>query len=189
MPPRIHRHKVFLSRHDSDRKYVDRFVEMMADHIVDRSVHDDDIDDRNLPIDEIRRRIRDDFIADATVTVVLIGPCTWQRKHVDWEISASLTDTRKNPRCGLLGLRLPSSPDFRNEVYDPHLIPPRLWDNCRGKDPFAKVYRWSGSTNQVNSIRRWIDQAFRRRSGTPPNNSRRQYRNNRRGNCSTGWQG
>ena len=183
------RHKVFVSFHEQDIKYRDRFVEMMGGFIVDKSVHDDDIDDRNLHLDEVRRRIRDNFIADASVTVVLIGPCTWQRKHVDWEISSSLTKTRRNPRCGLLGIRLPHHTDFRNEEINPHLMPPRLWDNCQGKEPYAKVYRWSGSENEVNRIRGWIDQAFRRRNRTPhPKNSRIQFANSRRGNCSRGWQ-
>ncbi len=43
---------------------------------IDKSVSPGDIHDGNLPLDEIRRRIRDDHIADATVTIVLIGPCT-----------------------------------------------------------------------------------------------------------------
>ena len=169
---------MFVSRHNDDCKYMDRFVEMMGQSIVDQSVHDDDINDTQLHLDEIRRRIRDDFIADASVTLVLIGCCTWQRKHVDWEISASLTDTRKNDRCGLLGLRLPYHPDSKNEEYNPRFIPPRLWDNCQGQDPYAMVHRWSGSSNQVNAIRRWIDQAFQRSRGTPPHNSRPQFGRN-----------
>ena len=47
------------------------------------------------------------------MTIVLIGPCTWQRKHVDWEIGASLRKTRKNSRCGLLGILLPNHPDYK----------------------------------------------------------------------------
>ena len=86
---------------------------MMKGYIVDKSVHDEDIDDVNLSIETIRQRIRDNFISDTTVTVALIGPCTWQRKHVDWEISASLIERSNNPRCGLLGLILPNHPDFR----------------------------------------------------------------------------
>ena len=68
MPPRIHRRKVFINFHEQDMKYRDRLVKMMGDSIVDKSVHDDDIEDRNVRLDEIRRLIRDDFIADASVT-------------------------------------------------------------------------------------------------------------------------
>ena len=100
------RHKVFISYHVDDQEDKDRFAQMMENDIVDKSVKDDDIDDTNLKVETIRQKIRDDYIADATVTVVLIGPCTWQRKHVDWEIGSSLRDTKKNPRCGLLGILL-----------------------------------------------------------------------------------
>ena len=50
---------------------------MMQGYILDKSVDTGDIVRCNLPLDEVRRRIRDVYIADATVTVVLIGFCTW----------------------------------------------------------------------------------------------------------------
>ena len=184
--PRTKKHKVFISFHVDDQKYKKRFVRMMGNNIVDKSVKDDDIDDTNLKVSRIRQIIRDDFIANATVTVVLIGPCTWKRKHVDWEIGSSLRETKKNPRCGLLGILLPDHPDFDKEDYDPHLIPPRLADNDEGKAPYARIYGWS---KQTSDIRRWIRQAFERREEIPyPDNSREQFKHNRRGRCSRGWQ-
>ena len=187
--PQTPRHKVFISFHHKDQKYKALFVRMMEGNVVDKSVEDGDIDDQNIKTTTIRQKIRDEFIADATVTVVLIGPCTWQRKHVDWEISSSLRDTEKNLRCGLLGIWLPAHPDFGKEEYAPHLIPPRLADNCKGDDPYARIHRWSGSPNEVNRVRQWIYQAFQRRKRTPdPNNKRRQFRDNRKGKCSRGWQ-
>ena len=188
--PRQRRHRVFISyHHQEDQEYKDRFVRMMSGHLVDRSVETGDIVDHDLSVDEIRRRIRDEYIADATVTVVLIGRCTWQRKHVDWEISASLIDTDHNDRCGLLGIRLPTHTDFSDAEYNPRLIPPRLAANCEGNDPFAAVHRWSGSDNQVNRVRQWIDDAFSRRGRQPdPDNRYRLFARNRQTDCSRGWQ-
>lgn len=182
--PQTPRHKVFISFHHDDQKYKDRFVQMMQGDVVDKSVEDGDIDDQNKT-ETIRRRIRDDFIADATVTVVLIGPCTWQRKHVDWEIGSSLRDTEKNPRCGLLGILLPNHPNFGARTFNRRLIPPRLADNRTRNDSYALIYDWE---SQATNIRKWIHQAFLRRDGTPPNNSREQFSRNRSGNCSAGWQ-
>ena len=184
--PQTKRHKVFISFHHDDQKYKDRFVKMMGDNIIDRSVDVGDIVDSNLPLDEVRQRIRDNFIADATVTIVLVDRYTWKRKHVDWEIGSSLRDTEQNPRCGLLGILLPKHPDLGKEEYDPHLIPPRLADNCDGNDPYACLCDWS---NQAMEMRRWIHRAFKRRKRTPnPNNKRPQFRDNRKGKCSKGWQ-
>ncbi|MYB50475.1 MAG: hypothetical protein F4X72_14625 [Dehalococcoidia bacterium] len=187
---RTRRHKVFVSyHHQEDQDYKDRFVRMMSDYIVDKSVNTGDIVDQNLPTDEIRRRIRDEYIADATVTVVLIGRCTWRRKHVDWEISASLIDTSHNDRCGLLGIRLPTHTDFGEAEHNPRLIPPRLAANCEGSYPFAAVRRWSGSEYEVNRIRQWIDEAFSRRRRQPdPDNSYTMFGDNRHTDCSLGWQ-
>lgn len=183
------RRRVFISyHHQEDQEYKDRFVQMMSGHILDKSVSTGDIIDQGLPVEEIRRRIRDEYIVDATVTVVLIGHCTWQRKHVDWEISASLIDTAHNDRCGLLGIRLPTHTDFRNTEYNPRLIPPRLAYNCEGNDPFAVVHRWSGSENEVNRVRQWIDEAFSRRDRQPdPHNSYPLFANNRQTDWALGW--
>ena len=100
---RFPRRKVFISFYNDDQDYKDRFVQKARNVIVDKSVDTGRIDDTSLKVATIRQRIRDDYIRDATVTIVLIGPCTWQRKHVDWEIGSSLRKTKKNPRCGLLG--------------------------------------------------------------------------------------
>ena len=181
------RHKVFVSFHHEDQAYKDLFVRMMGDDIVDKSVEDGDIDDSNIKTETIRQNIRDDFIADATVTIVLIGPRTWQRKHVDWEIGSSLRDTKKNSRCGLLGILLPNHPDFGTGKYRPHLIPPRLADNCGDDDPYVSIYNWPGQ-QATDNIRQWIHKAFKRRDGTPPDNSRDQFGRNRTGSCSDGWQ-
>lgn len=178
------RHRVFVSFHHDDQPYKDLFVAMMGEDFVDESVGDGDIDD-TLPPDRIRQIIRDDYIRDATVTVVLIGPCTWQRRHVDWEIGSSLRHTRLNARCGLLGILLPDHPNALEGKYNPRLVPPRLADNGDSQDKYASVYDWSSDTTQV---RQWIDIAFERRNGTPPNNSRDQFRRDRRGDCSVGWQ-
>ena len=110
--PQTNKHKVFISFHHEDQTYKNQFVQMMGKDLVDKSVEDGDIDDDRLLTETIRQKIRDDFITEATVTVVLIGPCTWQRKHVDWEIGSSLRDTKKNSRCGLLGILLPDHPNY-----------------------------------------------------------------------------
>ena len=172
----IPRHKVFISFHHEDQFYKNLFVEILGDDIVDKSVEDGDIDDSDLTTDEIRRKIRNDFIQDATVTVVLVGPCTWQRKHVDWEIGSSLQKTKRNPRCGLLGIWLPNHPDYEKEKYKPCLLPPRLADNYKGNDSYAQIYDWSP---QTSDIRCWIHRAFERRNRTAPNNGRPQFKQNR----------
>ena len=179
------RHRVFISFHHDDQAYKDWFLQIMGDDVVDESVGDGDIDDGNLATETIRQYIRDRFIRDATVTIVLIGPCTWQRKHVDWEIGSSLRATSLNSRCGLLGIILPNHPNAGAPNYYHKLIPPRVADNVVGQNPYALVYNWS---NNSTEIRNWIHRAFDRRPGTPPDNSRQQYRNNRSGLCTSGWQ-
>ena len=185
------RHKVFISYyHEDDQEYKDRLVQALDSRAIDKSVSPGDIHDENLPLDEIRRRIRDDHIADATVTIVLIGPCTWQRKHVDWEISASLVDRPNNQRCGLVGLLLPTHPDHprRPEERNPRLIPPRLARNIGDANDFTVMYDWPRS-GLARKILPRIHTAHLRRNETPwPDNGLVMFADNRSGDCSRGWQ-
>ena len=176
----VPKHKVFITFHHEDQKYKDQLTKMLEGSVVDKSVGDGDIDD-SLEAGTIRRKIRDEFIADATVTIVLVGKCTWQRKYVDWEIGSSLSNTKNNSKCGLLGILLPNHPNFPNEKYKSSLIPPRLADNCKNK--YAKIHDWTVSSH---SIQKYVDSAFTRRN-QKPDNSRPQFRQNKSGSCSQGW--
>src|SRR5213082_3323838 len=122
-----------------DLDYRRKFEELFHDRaevIVSRSVMDDEIDP-NDNTDNVRRIIRDKHLAQTSVTIVLVGARTWQRKHVDWEISATLTDTDLNTRSGLVGILLPTYPQYPR--YTGETIPPRLWDNLESE--YASVYR------------------------------------------------
>ena len=183
----IRRHNVFITYyHDQDQRAKDRFVRLMGNDFVDVSVDIGDIPYINQNTEATLQRIREDYIAQASVTVVLIGRCTWQRKYVDWEIAASLRETRTNLRCGLMGIVLPSHPDFERQCYRSHLTPPRLAANCDTDEPFASIYDWSGDSAR---IRGWIHRAFLRRKKQPdPDNSYPLFAGNRHTDCSRGWQ-
>ncbi|MDL2268919.1 TIR domain-containing protein [Desulfosarcina sp. OttesenSCG-928-A07] len=187
----IPRHKTFISFHHNDDYYKREFEKKWGeqfDGFISKAVNDGDINP-SLSTDSIRQKIRDDFIADATVTLVLVGQGTWRRKHVDWEIASSIRDTKRNPRTGLLGILLPSylerSPSSVNDLirfklteggsfYNPYTIPPRLHDNI--ECGFAKIYPWPSSPQDLRS---WIHEAFQRRDTCLPNNSRDSFANNR----------
>ena len=175
----VPRHKVFVSyHHESDQKYANMLRTALAGDMVDKSVHEDDIDDRNLKTATIRQKIRDEFIADASVTIVLIGPETYTRKHVDWEIGSSIRKTKKSTRCGLLGIILPNHPDYRKPRRD-FLIPPRLAANLKGNDSYAQIYNWPENDRLIR-IRKWIHKAYNRKDGTPPKNSLKPFGRNRK---------
>lgn len=182
----IPRHKVFISFHHGN-KFLDpacgeywkeRFERLFHDQyecLISRSVQDGDIQNW-ISTDSIRQKIRDNFISEATVTIVLIGPETWKRKHVDWEISSSIRDTFYNSRCGLFGILLPTYPDY-NPVYktfNEHTIPPRLWNNVQCG--YANIYLWN--ENPIN-IRTWIHEAFEKRNRIKPSNSYPMFKNNK----------
>ncbi|HNQ78128.1 MAG TPA: TIR domain-containing protein [Acidobacteriota bacterium] len=160
------KHKTFISyHHENDEDYKTLFRKMFADYyevFISMAVEEGDIDP-NLPSDTIRQKIRDEYLRDTTVTVVLVGSDTWRRKHIDWEISSSIRDTRLNPRSGLLGILLPTYPRASMTNYNPYTIPPRLYDNV--KCGYAKLHNW---TNNPDDIREWIQDAFDKRNAVEP---------------------
>jgi len=145
------------------------------DILVSKSVQIGDINP-NLPAERIRQKIRDEYLRDSTVTVVLIGSETWKRKHIDWEIGASIRQTQYNSRSGLLGIVLPTYPRVDSSKYTSKTIPPRLHDNIQCS--FAKIYNWS---DDPQKIQQWIHEAFERRSTINPDNSFPSFINNRSG--------
>lgn len=173
------RHKVFVSYHHArDQAYRDRFERLFAhDHDImeSRSVEIGDIPP-NLAIETVRQRIRDKYLRDSTVTVVLIGAETWQRKHVDWEIAFSIRHTEFNQRSGLLGILLPSYKKPAPGKYQRGTIPPRLHDNI--ECGFASIHDWSESPLEVS---KWIHAAFLRRNTVTPKNSLQMFADNRKG--------
>jgi hypothetical protein len=174
-----YRHNVFISyHHKNDEAYKIYFEQMfhtVYDILETKAVSDGDINPGNST-EYTRQLIRDNYIKDATVTVVLIGSETWKRKHVDWEVSSSLRDTQLNSRTGLVGIILPTYP--RNDLtkYDPHTVPPRLYDNIN--NGFATIYNWS---DDPGSVQAWIHDAFLKRKTALPDNNRPMFSQNRSG--------
>jgi len=162
------RHNVFVSyHHGNDQYYREKFENLFSntyDIMVSKSVQIGDINE-NLPTETIRQKIRDEYLRDSTVTVVLIGSETWKRKHVDWEIGSSIRQTQYNSRSGLIGILLPSYPRSDMTKYNQFTIPPRLADNL--DNGFAALYNWSDNPHKIQS---WIHDAFNKRNKIIPNN-------------------
>jgi len=103
--------KVFISyHHRNDQSYKQGLLTYNDTHgiFIDASVDIGDIDD-DLPSQAIRRIIRDQYLADSTVTILLVGTETKYRKHIDWEIKSSMIDGSVNKKSGILVITLPST--------------------------------------------------------------------------------
>ena len=72
------------------------------------SVDTGDISD-DLTDEQIRVKIRDEYLRDCRVTILLVGTETKYRKHVDWELYSSMHNTQLNKKSGILVILLPSA--------------------------------------------------------------------------------
>ena len=118
------------------------------------------------------RRIREEYLSNTTVTIVLIGECTKARKYVDWEIASSLRNDPVNGRSGLLGINMKS-------VGSRGLAPPRLYDNYDSKDKAGSYALYQTYPSTAQALRNAIQMAFDRRETQKPVNTRALFKYNR----------
>lgn len=192
----VPRHKVFISYyHHDDQIYKDILINMqelnsktwqLQSIFEDCSVHENEIDDTGLTSEQIRCIIRDEYIKDATVLILLCGQNTRKRKHIDWEIHAAMYDSDKNPQMGILVINLPTinqsvrastneekpllsdngnwfSLKTRQEFeqYYPYM-PSRIIDNFI-KDVPITVVEWNRAKGDPQILKQLIDNAYSRR--------------------------
>lgn len=103
-------HRVFISyHHANDQVYKEKLVRLAEanDIFMDWSVDLGDISD-DLTDQEIREKIRDEYLSDSSVTILLVGTETKNRKHIDWELYSSMFDGKVNKKSGVIVINLPT---------------------------------------------------------------------------------
>lgn len=156
------RRKCFISYHHADQEAVNQFVRdfqheqgSLIARGLGQEMTDDIIDSTNT--DYVMSQIRRRFLSDSTVTLVLLGKCTWARRYVDWEIQSSLRRGETTTPNGLLGIKLPSY--AANGSF-----PKRFNDNLRGEgqaDCYARHMPYPSSTQALVDA---IERAYERRT-------------------------
>ena len=199
------KHKVFISyHHDNDQWAKERLLELNSkyDIFIDGSVDTGDISD-DLSDEEIRKKIRDKYLRDTTVTILLVGTETKNRKHIDWELYSSMYDGKVNKKSGILVIQLPSinpqcitaahgnkekdnlyplitdwiSIDTRDEYERQYpYLPERIIDNLLDKNVKISVTKWDDLN--VEDLKLLIDLTFQDRESCQYDMSRKMRRNN-----------
>ena len=116
-------HNIFVSyHHHNDQIYKDELIDCGKSFgvFIDKSVDTDEISEQ-LSDQAIRTKIRDEYLRDSTVTILLAGAETKGRKHVDWELYSSMFDGTKNKKSGILVINLPTVQcSFFNAAHGEH---------------------------------------------------------------------
>jgi len=186
------KHKIFISyHHTNDQEYKEALLKLNEyyDLFIDVSVDTGDIDD-NLPDDLIRQKIRDEYLRDSTVTIVLVGLETKHRKHVDWEIYSSMYNGTINKQSGILVINLPSNGsthftaahgeeekkivyssttswitiDHRSEYERRYpYMPDRIVDNLLNREALISVTNWETIIDDIEKLHLLIELTYRDR--------------------------
>lgn len=181
-------HKLFISyHHANDQYYEEKLLSINSRFqiFIDQSVDTGDIPD-DLDDPTIRERIRDEYLRDSSVTILLVGLETKKRKHVDWEIYSSMYDGKVNKRSGVLVINLPSTNctyytashagekervysenkswitiDSRKEFESRYpYMPDRIIDNLLNNDAKISVTNWSRVENDPDTLSFLIDATY-----------------------------
>lgn len=159
LPKNLPKRKTFVSYyHKDDQEYREKFENFFSDLILSKSVNDGEIDEENSDT-YIKKLIQDGHLSDTTVLVVLLGPRTRCRKHVDWEISGALDVKVGDKYAGLLGLKLPSHPDYGTGEHKYPNLPTRLSENL--KSGYARISDWTDDRVKFQDL---IEEVFSRRA-------------------------
>ena len=158
IPRQIEKRKVFVSFYNKDNCYRESFDKLFDDIFISKSVDKGDIASDNAD-DYVKHLIQNDYLADTSVLVILIGPSTKCRKHVDWEIYGSLDHKVGDHHAGFLGLKLPSHQDFGTGQHTYDLLPKRLSENL--KSHYAIIRDWT--TDRVQ-MQEYVEIAFSNRT-------------------------
>lgn len=191
-------HKVFVSfHHANDQWYKDELVRWGTENnvFIDGSVDMGEIPD-NWDAQHIREYIRDNHLKDTTVTILLVGTETKNRKHIDWELFSSMYDGMVNKKSGILVINLPSvccqyhtlctkeekeailpnqktwiSINDRSEFERRYpYMPARIIDNLLKKGVRISVINWNDLS--VDKLKLLIDKAYDARSNNDYDMSR-----------------
>ena len=170
------RHRCFISYHVDDILEVENFLENFGSEFIGTCLgvtEDDDFVNSKEP-EYIKRRIRELHLTNTTVTIVLLGKCTWSRKFIDWEISSTLRDDPKNLRSGLLAVPLPS-------LGNSAVLPDRFKDNFDPDNRPNSYAKFLPYPKSFFDIRHSIESAFQNRfdSSKSVDNSRALFSANR----------
>lgn len=178
--------KTFISyHHENDQVYKEHlsYLAYQFNVFEDCSVEVGDIDEE-LSSETIRRIIRDDYLRDTKVTILLCGTETRFRKHIDWEIKSSMIDGEVNKRSGILIIDLPSTsstrwtaklPNEKEEIYWDYFggwtsystkdeyktaypeMPERIIENLLKPEVQMSVVPWDRISNQPDNLKFLID--------------------------------
>lgn len=156
------RHKCFISYHAADTAEVESFLATFGTEFIAKTIgvtdEDDFIDSTNT--DYIMSQIRQKYLGDSSVTINLIGQCTWARRYVDWEIYSSLRSSTHSKVNGLLAIRLPSQGKKSPK------LPARLDDNISRNASNTDVgyARYMSYPTSASILRTYISDAFSSRT-------------------------
>lgn len=186
------KHKVFISyHHANDQYYKEELIRLNDIHniFIDFSVDTGDIDE-NLDDNTIRQKIRDEYLKDSSVTILLVGKETKNRKHIDWELYSSMFDGTVNKKSGVLVINLPSinctnytaTHKREKEVVYPEIqtwisidsraeyekrypyMPARIIDNLLESQAKISVVNWNKVASNIEILRYLIDETFNDRT-------------------------
>ena len=179
-------HRIFISyHHANDQEYKENLVKWAEENDIfrDWSVDIGDISD-DLTDQQIREKIRDEYLSDSSVTILLVGTETKYRKHIDWEIYSSMYDGRVNKKSGIIVINLPTIncsyytashsgekenvfPENTNwtsiserDEYERRYpyMPDRIIDNLLNSGAKISVIGWDKLT--VDKLKYMVDKAF-----------------------------
>lgn len=184
--------RAFISyHHRNDQQIKDELLRINAVYriFVDCSVATGNIDE-NLSPENIRQKIRTEYLSESTVLILIVGRETQYRKHVDWELYSSMYNGSNFGRSGVVVILTPDcesdyfnapSNEIKNTLYPQitswtniesrldyesryPVMPARVIDNLLMPNSNISVTNWRKIQENPEYLRLLIDYAHNART-------------------------
>lgn len=150
--------KCFVSYYSGDALEVNRFLADFRDVFIPKviGVSDGDAFINSEDSDYVMGKIREKYLGDSSVTILMIGQCTHSRRYIDWELKSSLRRGSYTPN-GLLGILLPSMGTSGH-------LPERFKSNWNKDNSNLGYALYCSYPSSQSTLRSWIESAYNRRT-------------------------
>lgn len=167
MSEELQTHRTFVICSETDRPYAEKLVLLLGGDMI--SIHfykDAEAKDGH----EFIEKFVSEQLSGIDDVMVLIGPETWKKRLVDLQLYATLGYRNENGSpLGIVGILLPSRPDFGQGHVVKGTIPPRVYDNWKSGKGLIKLFSWKNNPVYFKKV---IELTDKRKGSIPEDNSR-----------------
>ncbi|MGL5268806.1 MAG: TIR domain-containing protein [Spiroplasma sp.] len=148
---------IFISYYYNEaREYIEKIKKFLETEFNDINIIYERVNYKLEGLDDkaITKIIRENYLRISNLVIILLSKNAWKRKHIDWELSASLRHTKSNSKKPVIAILTPD--------YGTKFLPQTDKTSIRMirnvENNYIETIFWNNFFN-VNNVKEIIDKA------------------------------